>query len=103
MNIQAPIKSVIVSGNLKNGLKHSLCPRSEFSEGAWNISVSAIAVDFKIESYNELCEISCNLVKSQKFNASFEVECYDQTLNIFALKCSETEKKNVIQFGNYNI
>lgn len=103
MSNQAPIKSVIVNGNLKSGLTYNLCPISEFSEGAWNICVSAIAFSFKIQNFNELCDISCNLVKSQKFNASYEVERYNQSLNIFHLKCSENEKKNVVRFGNYNI
>ena len=103
MNNQAPIKSVIVNGNLRSGLTHILCPISEFSEGAWSICVSAIAFSFNIENFNEICDISCNLVKSQKFNASHEVERYNQTLNIFHLKCSENDKKNVVRFGNCDI
>lgn len=102
MNNQGPIKSVVVSGNLKKGLTYLLYPLTEFSEGAWNICVSAVAFNFKTENFNELCGISCNLVKAQKFNASHEVECYDEILNIFQMKCSQEDKKNVVRFGNFN-
>ena len=72
MDTKAPIKSVILTGNLiKNDLIYHLCPVTEFSEGVWNICIRSIAFDCTIENFSELCQISCNVVKSQKFTKKF--------------------------------
>ena len=87
MNInQAPIKSVVISGNLLNNLlTYELCPASEFSDGVWNLCNSSISYYCKAANVNEICQISCNLVKSQRYNKSFEVETYDQPFNVFKI------------------
>ena len=38
------------------------------------------------KTFSEHCEISCNLSKAQKFNATFEVETYNQPFGIFLLQ-----------------
>ena len=90
MNNIGTIKSVIVSGNLNRNLVYKLCPNTEFSEGAWNINIKTIAYSCLIPNFKELCEISCNLVKSQRYNDSFEVESYDQPFTIFVLESQKT-------------
>ena len=89
MDNKGPIKSVILTGNLKqNSIKYSLCPVTEFSEGVWNITVCSIGY-YCTENFHEHCEISCNLVKAQKFNKSFEVETYNQPFAVFLLNTGQ--------------
>ena len=93
MDNKGPIKSVIINGNLKNNrLIYKLCPVTEFSNGVWNIAVKAVSYYCTTENYKELCKISCNLVKAQKFNKSYEVECYEQPFGVFILE----EGKHII-------
>jgi hypothetical protein len=84
----SPIKSVILSGNLKdkNSVKYQLCPSTEFSEGLWNISVASIAYTCRERNVKELCKVSCNLVKSQKFNNNQEVQSYQQPFLMLLLE-----------------
>ena len=97
MEHQGPIKSIIISGNLQNDdLVYKLCPSTEFSEGVWNIAVIGISYSCDIRDVEELCEISCNIVKAQKYNNSFEVQSYNQPFAIFLLE----SKKSVIHFGS---
>jgi hypothetical protein len=93
----SPIKSVIVSGNLnrKNSIKYQLCPSTEFSEGLWNISVASIGFSCNERNVKELCRVSCNLVKCQKFNSNQEVQTYEQPFALFKIETSE----KTIQFG----
>ena len=65
MNNEAPIKSVIITGNSKSQITYKLHPDTEFSQGVWYISVSSLAYSSNIE-LNELCSVSCNLVKSHR-------------------------------------
>jgi hypothetical protein len=97
MDKRGPIKSVILTGNLnQNRLSYKLCPVTELSEGVWNVTVCSIAYSCQIQNFEEFCEISCNLVKAQKFNdISFEVETYNQPFGIFLLE----EGKRTIYFG----
>ena len=92
----SPIKSVIVSGNLLNQLVYKLCPSSEFSEGVWNIKISSIGYSCDVPNFKEICEISCNLVKSQRYNKSFQVELYDEPFIIFVLETQKT----TLNFGS---
>ena len=102
MDSQAPIKSVLITGNLKNSdLKYILCPSTEFSAGVWHMCISSVAYSSNIAQIKELCEISCNLVKAQKYSASsYEVESYNQPFAIFLLEDSKS-KKNAVYFGYY--
>ena len=95
MDTRGPIKSVIISANLQKGLKYRLCPSTEFSEGVWNITISNIGYICNIPNYQEICEISCNVVKAQKYNETFEVQTYDQPFGIFVLE----SKKKTVNFG----
>ena len=100
MNVGAPIKSVVIYGNLQNdNLTYKLCPSSEFSEGVWNICISSLGYICKT-NVNELCEVSCNLVKSQKYNNNFEVESYDEPFTLFLLESSANSKKKCLYFGD---
>jgi hypothetical protein len=83
-----PIKSVIISGNLnvKNSVKYQLCPSTEFSEGLWNISVASIAFTCREQNVREHCNLSCNLVKAQKFSDRQEVQSYQQPFALFMLE-----------------
>ena len=96
---QAPIKSIAISGNLKNNdLKYILCPSTEFSEGVWYISISSVAFSTKT-TIGEICEISCNLVKGQKYKKdSYEVELYNQPFGVFLFEAA-TQKKKIVYLG----
>ena len=93
---QAPIKSVVISGNLKNNdLKYILCPSTEFSEGVWYISISSVAFSTKT-IISEICQISCNLVKAQKYRKdSYEIELYNQPFGVFLFEAASPIKKIV--------
>ena len=58
-------------------------------------SVKSVSFSCEIENYKELCKISCNLVKGQKVNNSFEVEAYEQPFGLFILK----NGLHIINFG----
>ena len=96
MNNEAPIKSVIITGNSKSQITYKLHPDTEFSQGVWYISVSSLAYSSNIE-LNELFSVSCNLVKSHRIVNNYEVQCYEQPFGMFLLK---SPSKNVINFGD---
>ena len=97
MDRKAPIKSIIISGNLKNkDLKYKLCPVNEFSEGVWNVAILSIAYFCAVDNFYEHCQISCNLAKAQKFNSeNFQVELYEQPFALFSVE----EGRKTIYFG----
>ena len=85
MSKEAPLKSLTIFGNLQNRVSYKLCPINEFSEGVWNICVNSLFVKCKTPDYNEVCEVSCNLSKAQKFNEFGQVEWYQQPFGIFII------------------
>ena len=97
MDKKGPIKSFILTGNLnQNCLIYKLCPVTELSEGVWNMTVCSVAYSCEIQNFEEFFQISCNLVKAQRFNdTSFEVESYNQPFGIFKLQ----RGKRIIYFG----
>jgi hypothetical protein len=90
MNNQAPIKSVLVSGNLNSSVKYKLCPPTEFREGVWNLCLSSIAFNCKTQYVKEICAISCNFVNGHRYNKNNEVELYEESL---ALTLIESKTK----------
>ena len=99
MNISSPIKSVVIAGNLQNDdLIYKLCPSTEFSEGVWNICIVSLAYFCK-NDVKEVCEVSSNLVKSQKYTPNSEVELYDQPFTLFVLDSSKGQ--NCCYFGDF--
>ena len=90
MNNFSVIKSITISGNLRQKLVYKFCPNTEFTEGLWSIKIQSIGYVCAIPNFKEICEISCNLVKSQRYNTSFEVEVYNQPFNIFVLETQKT-------------
>ena len=96
MDKKAPIKSIVITGNLNNtDLKYQLCPVNEFSEGVWNIAILSIAYLCSIQNFKEHCQISCNLATSQKFSENFQVELYQEPFALFTLE----EVNKTIYFG----
>ena len=93
----APIKSVLLIGKVSSALIYRLCPSTEFSEGVWNLCLSSIAYSCTTPNIEELCSISCNMVKSQRFNQEFIVESYEQPLGLCLIK---TQKYSA-NFGNH--
>ena len=54
MDKKAPIKSIVITGNLNNtDLKYQLCPVNEFSEGVWNVAILSIAYLCSIQNFKE--------------------------------------------------
>ena len=82
----APLKSVIISGNLNNSVVYKLCPITEFSEGIWNLTLLSVGYSCNVPNFNSVCSLSCNLITSSKFNSNFEVELYEQPLGMFLIK-----------------
>ena len=82
----APVKSVIISGNLNDSVVYKLCPITEFSEGVWTLTLLSIGYSYNVANFNSVCSLSCNLITSSKFNSNFEVELYEQPLGMFILK-----------------
>jgi hypothetical protein len=85
------IKSVIISGNLNQNksLVYKLCPNSsEFSQGLWNIAIPSLSFVCNERNVKEVCQFSCNLVKSQRWNKRNEIESYQQPLGMFLLQTS---------------
>jgi hypothetical protein len=84
-------KSVIISGNLNRNqaLTYKLCPNStEFSQGLWHVSIPSISYNCYQRNVNELCQFSCNFVKSQRWNQRNEIESYQQPFGVFLLETS---------------
>ena len=98
MNIEGPIKSVIIKGKINKVLVYKLCPSTEFSEGVWNICLSGLGYTLRTNDYSEICKVSCNMIKSQKFNEdNYSVQIYEQPLAMFLL--SSEKLKNTFSFG----
>jgi hypothetical protein len=82
-------KSIILSGNLNvdRNLTYKLCPNStEFSQGFWNMSISSISYICNQRNVREICQFSCNFVKSQRWNTMNEIESYQQPFGMFLLE-----------------
>ena len=98
MSIEAPIKSVVIKGQINDVLVYKLCPSTEFSEGVWNICLSSLGYVCKTENVSEICMVSCNMVKSQKFNNdNYSVHSYQQPLAMLHL--SSANVKNILSLG----
>ena len=96
MNSDAPVKSIIISGNSKNQIIYKLYPDTEFSQGVWYISIPTVAYSSKVP-VKQMCSVSCNLVKSQRIKNNYEVECYEQPFGIFML---ESTSEKITNFSN---
>ena len=98
MNAESPVKSVIINGKINNPITYKLFPSTEFSEGVWNISLVSISYTCATSDVEELCSVSCNMVKSQKLkDDSYTVESYEQPFGVFLLSSSKI--RNTITFG----
>jgi hypothetical protein len=89
------VKSVIISGNLNqtNSLTYKLCPNStEFSQGLWNVSIPSISFSCSTVNVKELCQFSCNFVKSQRWSQNNEIETYEQPFGMFLLETGTKTK-----------
>ena len=96
MEIGAPVKSIIISGNTNTQISYKLYPDTEFSQGVWYMCMPSLAYSSNLE-IKELCSVSCNLVKSQKVINNYDVQCYEQPFGIFLL---ESPSKKITSFGN---
>jgi hypothetical protein len=82
------LKSIIISGNLnvKNSLTYKLCPNNtEFSQGIWNISIPSISYSCEDQNVKEICQFSCNFVKSRRWSKG-QIESYEQPFGMFLLE-----------------
>ena len=65
------IKSILIKGNLHSSpLTYRLCPNTEFSLGAWNLSVTAISYSCTDVHFKSQCSLSCNFVRGQKYSVN---------------------------------
>jgi hypothetical protein len=95
MSSIGPIKSVVVSGNLKSTIKYLLCPPTEFRTGVWNISLSSIATSCHTRNVKEICTISCNMVNADKYNKNNEVEVFEQPLAMTLIESDKPKVQNL--------
>jgi hypothetical protein len=80
----APIRTLLLSGNLKNNdISLKLYPISDFNKGRWNMCVAQIIYHIKDDIVDEICGISSNLIKSTTFTAQNEIQTVYQTSNMF--------------------
>ena len=94
-------KSVLVSGNLKDGPIRYICyPINEFSQARWLIAVNSVTFD-SVESISKTCSISCNFVTGKKRSANGDIEVYQQPLNLFHMKTTATAPRGIFRFCNY--
>ena len=82
------IKSVLLKGNFKEKpLSYRLCPNSEFSSGAWNLSISSISYACDDKNFKSTCSITCNFVRGQKLSqAEDSVLTYQMPLTLFTIE-----------------
>lgn len=93
------LKSVQIQKNILNdNLIYKLCPSTEFSNGTWKIAIANVSFTSN-EALNYICSITCNLVTAQKYSDSFQVEFYEQPLNSFGLKVTDTNPRSIIRFA----
>jgi hypothetical protein len=63
----------ILNEKFFNSIK--LCPNStEFSQGLWNVSIPSISFSCNERNVKEVCQFSCNFVKSQRWSKNNEIE-----------------------------
>ena len=91
-------KSVIVTGNLKDGPLSYVCyPSNEFSQNRWLIAINSVTFD-STETLAKTCCVSCNFVTAKKRSANGEIEIYQEPLNIFHLKTSPNATRGIFRF-----
>lgn len=92
-------KSVQIKANLsREKLKYRPFPTNEFSDIYSQIAVNNVTF-YCQKNLNTICTISCNLIKSQKFTKSYEIESYELPLQSFELKTIETGSYKCIRFN----
>jgi hypothetical protein len=91
----APIKTLLLSGNLKNNISLKLYPVSDFNQGRWNMCVTQLIYHIKQDAVDEICGISTNLIKGTKFTAENEIQTIFQPLNLFLIQGKKNQKKTI--------
>lgn len=83
------MKSVLLKGDLRTNstIDYILTPNTEFSNGKWKICVNYLAYNCDEPNVNEICHLSCNFVRSQKYSVELkETITYEQPFGIFQLE-----------------
>lgn len=94
-------KSINVNGNLNQGpVRYTCYPVNEFSQGKWLISINSVTFD-STQNYSNTCAITCNFVTSKKRSTNGDIQIYEEPLNIFHLKSSQTASRGIFRFCNY--
>lgn len=91
MNVK---KSVTLRGNLKDGkLIYRPYPSNEFIDVYSSLAIGSIISSSKIDIDTSLT-ISCNFIKSQKFNENYQVISYEQPLQSFQVNSKKLQLRN---------
>lgn len=94
-------KSVLVTGNVKDGAISYICyPINEFSEARWLVAINSVSFD-SVENISKTCSISCNFVTTQKRSTNGQIEIQQEPLNVFHLKTTPTASRGIFRFCNY--
>lgn len=103
MTEMSAIKSILLKGNLTAPLNYRLCPNTEFSSGAWNLSIAAISYSCEDANFKTICSLSCNFVRGQKYSASEgSTISYQMPLVLFSLESGvhTSTHGNKFKYGN---
>lgn len=88
-------KSIVVSGNLKNlKLGYRLCPSTEFSAGLWNVTVSSLCCEARVD-IDAFCTITSNFCVSKKYSSNGQVETYQEPFGTFHIQVRSGKKQMI--------
>ena len=82
------IKSILLKGNFTTvPVTYKLCPNTEFSEGAWNLSIHAISYQCQEANFVSQCALTCNFVRGQKYSLNeTSITNYQMPLIVFSVE-----------------
>lgn len=75
-----PLKCVSISGESIRDLRYRLCPNTEFSDGEWQIALSAVCIKAE-EELNFFCSVNSNFSVDKRYSKDGEIQIYQQPLN----------------------
>jgi hypothetical protein len=87
----SPISTINLSGKLTS-LTYMMYPSNELSQGLWNLSLYEVVVNTIGWEGNFAVGISCNLVRSLKYNKNNEAESCNPILATFVIKSNAITK-----------
>lgn len=92
------MKTFQLNGKLSEGALKYRPLKNEFQTNDWNIKILSVAfISQTNEEINEVITISCNFVTGEMYSASEELITYEQPVQMFQLKLTQTNKKTAFR------